>query len=132
MFSAYVERERKTRKKSSTEDDKKVVEKHLANTGSDRGKETGSMLGIFFRFVESEVKPSVVDIRHLLDTRVATAFPRWYEASGKSASTIANCLKIIRMFLKYLHVSTLKPSITAVVNAYSTGFGSVCQLPSTH
>lgn len=105
LFDTYIERERKTRKKSSVADELKVKEKHLSNTGSDRGAETRSMLGIFFRFVDTEVKPVVVDLRHLLDVRVAAAFPRWYESTGKSASTIANCLKIIRMFLKYLHVS---------------------------
>ncbi len=105
LFSKYLSRETEIRRRSSTEDQNKIRNKQLCNTGSDRGRETRSALGIFFRFVEQVVNPSIVDIRHLLDVRVAEAFPRWYQATGKKPSTVGNVIKMLRMFLKYLHVS---------------------------
>lgn len=105
LFDDYIVRERHIRSRSTSEDQEKVKKKLVSSTCSDRGQETRSALGIFFRFVFEVVRPELVDLRHLLDPRTTEAFPRWYEATGKQPSTIGNVIKLIRMFLKYLHVS---------------------------
>ncbi len=87
----------------SNEDVLKMKEGKISRSTSSRATEIQNTLRVFFGFCKRVFGEA--DFRHVLDERVVTAFPRWYKQMGRQPSSIANHLKIIKSFLKFVKVS---------------------------